>query len=54
MTITCTAELAIDGTDALGDHDWDDDSHCRCPDCGCAGQVAKFRLPQKHKERKRP
>lgn len=56
ITIICTAELTIDGTEALGDHDWDDGSRCRCPDCGAGGLVGDFRKPQskKHKERKRP
>jgi hypothetical protein len=56
IAITCIAELTIDGTEPLGDHDWDDASPCRCPDCGHGGQVAHFRCPQSQncKERKHP
>lgn len=42
VTITCTALLSINGTEDLGDHDWDAGSDCECPDCGHAAKVADF------------
>jgi len=44
VDITCTATLTIDGTDANGDHYWDDESLCSCYACNHHGKVAAFRV----------
>lgn len=35
-------KLVHDGTEADGDHEWDDDSPCRCNACGFTGKVINF------------
>jgi hypothetical protein len=44
VDITTLAYLSADGTEATGDHDWDDDSGCRCSACDHTGQVKDFRI----------
>lgn len=43
IVVTCTLELSVEGTDIAGGHEWDDRSHCSCPECGHSGLVADFR-----------
>ena len=45
ITITCTGELTANGSEALGDHEWEDDSFCLCPECEHQGVVENFRIP---------
>lgn len=42
IVITCSATLTIDGTEAHGDHDWDETSPCRCDACDHLGTVGDF------------
>ena len=42
IAITTLARIAPDGSDPEGDHEWDETSYCRCPDCGHHGTVADF------------
>lgn len=44
IEITCSADLTIAGTEARGDHYWDDGSACFCDECGLNGTVAEFRV----------
>lgn len=44
IDITCTAILSIDGTEAEGDHYWDDTSSCSCDACDYHGTVGDFRI----------
>lgn len=44
VEITCTATLSIDGTEANGDHYWDDASACSCDACDHHGTVGEFRV----------
>ncbi len=44
IEITCTATLSIDGSEANGDHYWDDASACSCDDCDLHGTVGDFRI----------
>jgi hypothetical protein len=44
VDITTLAYLTPDGTEPTGDHDWDDDSDCRCSACDHAGRVSDFRI----------
>jgi hypothetical protein len=43
ISITTLARLTPYGSETEGDHEWDDASYCRCPDCGHHGTVADFR-----------
>lgn len=42
INITTLARVTADGTEPEGDHEWDDASYCRCPECGRGGTVADF------------
>ena len=42
VEITCQAVLTAEGTEPFGDHEWDDDSFCRCRACKHIGTVAEF------------
>ena len=42
IEITCTATLSIDGSEAEGDHYWDETSSCSCDACDHHGTVAEF------------
>jgi hypothetical protein len=43
ILITTLARLTSEGSDPEGDHEWDDSSYCRCPECAHDGIVADFR-----------
>jgi Zn ribbon nucleic-acid-binding protein len=38
----CTFEVTDDGSEAVGDHEWDEESSISCPECGHAGKVNDF------------
>jgi hypothetical protein len=40
-TISCL--VTDDGSDPVGDHEWDDDSPTSCPECGFNGGLKDFR-----------
>ena len=42
IMISTLARLTPDGSEPEGDHEWDDASYCRCPECGHDGTVADF------------
>lgn len=46
ITATVDCEVTDDGTSADdgGHYDWDVDSPCRCPECGCHGKLHEFRI----------
>jgi hypothetical protein len=46
VEISCSAILSIDGTEARGDHYWDDTSACFCDECGHNGIVGDFRVAE--------
>lgn len=37
-----TFDVYQDGSEAVGDHEWDADSPCYCPECGRSGVVKDF------------
>lgn len=39
ITFTGECHLTVDGTDDDGDHEWNDDSPCRCSSCDWSGKV---------------
>lgn len=39
-----TFEVCDDGTEPIGDVEWDDDAHCQCAMCSHSGTVADFSL----------
>ena len=45
FAITAVTECHVtdDGSEAVGDHVWDDESATRCPQCGHAGPLSEFR-----------
>jgi len=45
IDIRCSANLTVDGTEARGDHEWDEASSCFCDECGHNGVIADFRVP---------
>lgn len=42
IMITTLSRVTPDGSEPEGDHEWDDASYCRCPECGHDGTVAGF------------
>ncbi len=42
--ITCDVTDA--GSEPIGDHEWDDHSATRCPECGFDGEMNDFRKPE--------
>ena len=44
IEIVCTATLSIDGTEANGDHYWDEASSCSCDVCDHRGTAGEFRI----------
>ncbi len=44
LRIRCSANLTIDGTEAFGDHCWEDTDFCICDECGFEATVAEFRV----------
>lgn len=43
ITALITCEVTDDGSEPVGDHDWDDESNTHCPGCGFAGKLRYFR-----------
>jgi DNA-directed RNA polymerase subunit RPC12/RpoP len=39
-------DVTDDGTSEFTDVEWDDDSACRCPDCGFTATLLHFREPE--------
>lgn len=44
IEIVCTATLSIDGSEAHGDHYWDEASSCSCDACDHHGTAGEFRI----------
>ena len=42
-------EVTDDGSEAIGDHEWDDTSATRCPNCGRSGSLRDFRIKSKRR-----
>lgn len=42
IQIFCMSRISADGSELFGDHEWDRDSFCLCPDCGHSGDVSDF------------
>ena len=42
IMITTLSRVTPEGSEPEGDHEWDEASYCRCPECGHAGTVADF------------
>ena len=38
-----TLEVTDDGSEAIGDQEWDDTNPCHCPECKYKGTVGEFR-----------
>jgi len=36
------ADVTDEGSDDEGNHEWDEDSFCRCPECGFMGEARDF------------
>ena len=47
LTISCSANLTINGTEPRGDHEWEPTSDCHCDECGHNGVVADFCIVDK-------
>ena len=45
ITALITCMVTDNGSDPVGDHEWDDDSSAHCPDCGFDGKLKAFRKP---------
>ena len=43
ITAIVACEVTDDGSEPVGDHEWDDASSTRCPECGRAGLMREFR-----------
>lgn len=43
ITALITCDATDDGSEPVGDHDWDDDSNTYCPGCGFDGKLRHFR-----------
>jgi hypothetical protein len=46
VVVRVVAKLSPDGTDPLGDHDWDEQSSCMCSRCEFTGYVRQFAAPE--------
>ena len=44
IQIFCMARVTSQGSEPFGDHEWDEDSFCRCPNCNRTGDVSEFRI----------
>ena len=42
IMITTLSRVTPEGSEPEGDHEWDETSYCRCPECGHDGTVADF------------
>ena len=47
ITAVITCLVTDDGSEPVGDHDWDDNSSTQCPECGFCGTMKEFRKPSK-------
>jgi hypothetical protein len=45
ITALITCLVTDDGSDPVGDHEWDDCSSTHCPECGFDGKLRAFRKP---------
>lgn len=45
ITALITCVVTDDGSDPVGDHEWDDDSGTHCPNCGFDGKLKAFHKP---------
>ncbi len=45
ITAIITCLVTDDGSEPVGDHEWDDDSSTHCPECGFDGKLKAFRKP---------
>jgi rubredoxin len=43
ITALITCVVTDNGSEPVGDHDWDDDSSTHCPECGFDGKLKSFR-----------
>jgi hypothetical protein len=43
ITALITCLVTDDGSEPVGDHDWDDGSSTHCPECGFDGELKAFR-----------
>jgi hypothetical protein len=46
ITVTTQVDHYGNGVDDYGDCEWDDDSHCQCPDCRHEGTAKDFRVEE--------
>ena len=44
VVVQAWADLSADGTEVIGDHEWDDESFMRCAHCGHSGRVEEFKV----------
>ena len=44
IVIKTLANVTANGSEPVGDHEWDSDSYCRCSFCGFDGVLADFRI----------
>lgn len=44
VTFTGTCRLTSDGSEDIGNHEYDDTHNCFCGDCGYEATVAEFRI----------
>lgn len=44
-------DVTDDGAEVVGDIEWDDNSHARCPECGASGSLFQFRFDGKPKRK---
>ena len=42
IMIATLSRVTPEGSEPEGDHEWDQASYCRCPECGHDGNVADF------------
>ena len=43
ITALITCVVTDNGSEPVGDHEWDDDSNTHCPGCGFTGRLRSFR-----------
>ena len=42
IAVSVWAKVTDEGSETFGDHEWDDNSVCRCPQCGWTGIVSEL------------
>lgn len=47
ITALITCVVTDNGSEPVGDHDWNDDSSAHCPECGFDGKLKSFREPNR-------